>query len=94
MEAHQDLMGHAVPMAAHQDPEFSLTFSETPRARSCPCPTVLSPPFRTLEEILHKLVQVIQEDDCVSSPGDGGMAGGHPSCGSPRPHLMFSLAFP
>lgn len=32
-----------------------------------PSPPTLTPtPCRTLEEILHKLVQLIQEEDCVS----------------------------
>lgn len=34
-----------------------------------PSPPTLTPtPNRTLEEILHKLVQLIQEEDCVSDP--------------------------
>uniref|UniRef100_A0A8V0XH41 Leucine rich repeat containing 45 n=1 Tax=Gallus gallus TaxID=9031 RepID=A0A8V0XH41_CHICK len=52
------------PWRPTKTPECSVTSSETPWAKFCPCPTTLSPPFRTLEEILHKLVQVIQEDDC------------------------------
>lgn len=45
----------------------------SPNSKSLiPSPT----PNRTLEEILHKLVQLIQEEDCVSDQAWEGTAGG------------------
>lgn len=43
-----------------------------------PSPPPLTPsPCRTLEEILHKLVQLIQEEDCVSDQAwEGARVGG------------------
>lgn len=42
-----------------------------------PSPPPLTPtPYRTLEEILHKLVQLIQEEDCVSDQAEEGASGG------------------
>lgn len=44
-------------------PPFSCSNSKA----LVPSPPTLTPtPNRTLEEILHKLVQLIQEEDCVS----------------------------
>lgn len=50
-------------------------------------PTLTLTPNRTLEEILHKLVQLIQEEDCVSDRlgGNCGRAVWRPALTSMRP---------
>lgn len=49
--------------------DFWPPFSSSNSKSLVPSPPTLTPTSnRTLEEILHKLVQLIQEEDCVSDP--------------------------